>query len=70
MLSTAEYRLAPEHSDLTPVEDCYAALQRVAANASNLGIDLTRFVLLGGSAGGGLAAGTAFIAQSARPGRS
>ncbi|WP_144712716.1 alpha/beta hydrolase [Curtobacterium pusillum] len=63
VLISVDYRLAPEHPDPTPVEDCYAALVWTAAHADGLGIDPDRIVLVGQSAGGGLAAGTALLAR-------
>lgn len=60
---SVEYRLAPEHPDPAPVEDCYAGLVWTAKNASELGIDPERLIIAGGSAGGGLAAGTALLAR-------
>ncbi|MBP6995138.1 MAG: alpha/beta hydrolase [Phycicoccus sp.] len=60
---SVEYRLAPEHPDPAPVEDCYAGLVWTAAHADELGIDPTRILIAGASAGGGLAAGTALLAR-------
>lgn len=63
VIVTVEYRLAPEFPDPFPVEDCYAGLVWTAANAEQLGIDPSRLVIGGASAGGGLAAGTALLAR-------
>lgn len=60
---TVDYRLAPDVTGLTPVEDCYAGLAWVAANADELGIDPARLVVAGTSAGGGLAAGVTLLAR-------
>ncbi len=60
---SVEYRLAPEYPHPAPVEDCYAGLVWTARNTTELGIDPTRLALYGGSAGGGLALGTALLAR-------
>jgi acetyl esterase/lipase len=57
------YRLAPEHPDPTPVEDCYAGLLWTVAEAAELGLDADRVILTGASAGGALAAGVAMMAR-------
>jgi acetyl esterase/lipase len=60
---SVEYRLAPETQHPGPVEDCYAGLVWTAEHAGELGLDATRLVLVGGSAGGGLAAALALLAR-------
>lgn len=60
---SVEYRLAPEHQAPRLVEDCYAGLVWMVENAAMLGLDPNRVVIFGGSAGGGLAAGTALLAR-------
>lgn len=63
---TVEYRLAPEFPDPYPVEDCYAGLVWTAEHSDELGIDPDRLMIVGASAGGGLAAGTALLARDRR----
>lgn len=58
-----DYRLAPEHPYPVPLEDCYAGLQWTIANADRLGVDASRVVLAGSSAGAGLAAAMALLAR-------
>ncbi|WP_166969251.1 alpha/beta hydrolase [Brevibacterium atlanticum] len=58
-----EYRLAPEFPDPFPVEDCYAGLVWTAEHADELGIDISRLLIAGASAGGGLAAGVSLLAR-------
>ncbi|WP_244943613.1 alpha/beta hydrolase [Streptomyces inhibens] len=58
-----EYRLAPEHPDPAPVEDCYTGLCWLAEHAADEGFDPQRIVLSGNSAGGALAAGLALLTR-------
>ncbi len=60
---SVEYRLAPENPAPAAVEDCYAGLLWTVAHADELGIDPSRIVVTGASAGGGLAAGVALLAR-------
>ena len=53
---TVDYRLAPEFPHPAPLEDCYAALRWISAH-------FARVVVVGFSAGGGLAAGLCLLAR-------
>ncbi|MGW5381204.1 alpha/beta hydrolase [Nocardia sp. NPDC003963] len=58
-----DYRLVPEWGPPVQLEESYAAASWVADHAEMLRIDADRLVLLGDSAGGGLAAGVALLAR-------
>ncbi|WP_336883329.1 alpha/beta hydrolase [Rhodococcus globerulus] len=61
VVASIDYRLAPQHPDPVPVEDCYAGLTWLAENAVELGVDRDRLMVVGISAGGGLAAGVTLL---------
>jgi acetyl esterase len=60
-----DYRLAPEHTFPTAHNDAFDALQWLAANATKLGLDVTRMAIGGDSAGGTLTTATAIAARDA-----
>ncbi|GAB2579197.1 alpha/beta hydrolase [Kribbella endophytica] len=63
---TIDYRLAPEATGDTAVEDCYQGLLWIKEHADELGIDADRIIIAGASAGGGLAAGVTLMARDRR----
>jgi acetyl esterase/lipase len=63
LVTSVDYRLAPEFPFPQPLEDCYQALRWVASGAGELGIDSSRLAIGGASAGGGLAAGLTLLAR-------
>jgi acetyl esterase len=63
VVASVDYRLAPEHKFPTAPNDCFAALQWLIVNETELGIDTTRVSVGGASAGGNLAAVVALMAR-------
>lgn len=53
---SVDYRLAPEHTFPSAHEDAYKVIEYVATHANELGLDASKLVLAGDSAGGNLAA--------------
>jgi acetyl esterase/lipase len=51
-----DYRLSPKYTASTLSDDCLAGWNYMLENADELGIDTSRMAVVGGSAGGGLAA--------------
>jgi acetyl esterase len=62
-LVSVEYRLAPEHKFPAAIDDAIAATRWVSAQAASLGIDATRLVVGGDSAGATL---SAVVCQNAK----
>lgn len=60
---SVEYRLAPEHPFPAAIKDCYAAYRWLTESSADFDIDPDRVVLVGESAGGGLAAALALLVR-------
>lgn len=60
---SVDYRYAPKYPFPIGLEDSYAALRWVAAQAQSLSVDVQRIAIGGASAGGGLAAALAQLAH-------
>lgn len=63
VIVSVDYRLAPETSLAGSLEDTYAGLRWLYANAEQLGADRNRIAVMGDSAGGGHAAMLALAAR-------
>ncbi|KAL0939627.1 arylesterase monooxygenase [Colletotrichum truncatum] len=58
-----DYRLAPEFPDGLGAEDVYFGLKHLSEHAAEWNVDPTKIVMMGDSAGGGIAAGATLIAR-------
>jgi acetyl esterase len=63
LVASVDYRMGPEHKFPAAVEDSFAALEWVRANARSLGADSERIGVHGDSAGANLAAVVALMAR-------
>jgi len=63
LVVSIDYRLAPENPFPEGIEDCYTGLRWIHDRAEELGVDRNRIAVGGNSAGGGLAACLAQLAQ-------
>jgi acetyl esterase/lipase len=63
VVATIEYRLAPEAQFPLPQEDCYAALCWLSDHQGELGLNVGAGLIVGTSAGAGLAASVALMAR-------
>ncbi len=60
---SVDYRLAPENPYPAPVEDCFNGVSWAAEHATELEVAANRLIVVGESAGGGLAAATVLLSR-------
>ena len=60
---SVDYNLAPEHKFPEPVEDCYSALIWILKNGSKYGLDPSRLIICGDSAGANISAAITLMAR-------
>lgn len=63
LVTSVEYRRAPEHPFPIPLEDCYAGFKWLALSGAEFSIDRDRIAVAGISAGGLLSAGLSLLAR-------
>ena len=63
VVAAVDYRLAPEHPFPAAVDDAYTAVCYVSEHADDLGVDASRLVVAGDSAGGNLSAVVSLMAR-------
>ena len=60
---SVDYNLAPEHKFPEPVEDCYSALIWILKNGGKYGLDSSRLIICGDSAGANISAAITLMAR-------
>lgn len=64
IITSVNYRLAPENPFPKPLNDCYEGLVHVVKNASDFGVNSAKVIVGGGSAGGLLTTSVAIRARN------